>query len=162
MAIASILQPVYEKKKKLEEEVGKLAVSRDTSKREAEEAAEAVTDLNTRKGALEALVESIIDTAKAAIEMLTGIVTQGADAINTANSAIDTAHAVLTGLSVKIKAEETVLEGILASQKARMEDIARENEKLGARERDLRIYARRLQEKYDELGLGEIVLSDPK
>ncbi len=156
---ASILEPIYEKKRKLEQEVGELAVSRDTSERKAKEAAEAVTDLNDTKSKLERLVETVLEVAQKALGVLTDIVTQGSNAVNTANGAIDLAQAVLTGLKAKIEAEEAVLEGILATQKTRLEEIAVENEKLGLRERDLDIYKARLQARYDELGLGKINLT---
>ena len=91
MAIASILQPIYEKKKKLEEELGKLAVSRDTNEREANEASERVTDLNGRVGMLEKLIDDLVEGAKAALELLTGIVTRSTSVVNTANTAIETA-----------------------------------------------------------------------
>lgn len=156
MSKAAILEPIYEKKRQLETEMAALAVSRDTSKRTAEEAAAAVTDLNDTKSRLEILVDGIIGTAHDAIELLKSILTRASSAVNRANEAISMAETLLTALKARIEREEVVLSEILASQKERMGEITRENDKLGQRERDLDIYKSRLQAKYDELGLGEL------
>lgn len=153
MVVTHVLQPIYEKKRALEKEVADLGVSRDTSKREAEEAAEAATALETRRNGLVELINGLIEDAKDALTFLATVVERAAAVTKTATDAIGDAEAALRGLEVRIEQEGTVLAQIRQEQTDRRAEIALENDKLGIRERDVDVMRARIVRRAEELGI---------
>lgn len=153
MARAQTLQPVYQKKRELEAEVAALAVSRDTAKQQAAEAVEAVGALEERRKGIAGLIDGLVATAKEALAILSATVAQAASVQKTASDAVSEAKTALRSLELRIEQEGIVLAQIRDEQKARLAEIARENDKLGVRERDIDVMRVRIIRRAEELGI---------
>jgi len=152
------LTPLYQKKRELEVEIGKLAEIRDTEKRKSEEAIAAKIDLEKQLRVLNELIETIEKAGESAMDELVKIVTRALTTSESCIATIDGTMAMLGRLDSAMSEKIARIKKLDEDEKSRLSRIAQDNQKLDIRERDLQIYQERLQKKFDEVGLGKIIL----
>jgi chromosome segregation ATPase len=152
------LTPLYTKKRELETEIASLASQKEIAQKGSREAQEAVTEINTRIGRLQAEIEQLEKQAEKAVTDAQEVVSGAIEAVRGATGAVEAAVAILKDLETRADAATARAEEARKVQEGRIVEIARENGVLDVRKRDLDIYKVRLQRKYDELGLGTLIL----
>lgn len=154
----STLGPVYEKKKELEVLVAKLhddAIKKQGEYRAIVEAADAVEERIKNAEKLGVDVASMIDES---IELLKKVLSRAEETMNGIEKVIDAGIAIFQKLDEEIGKKEQRIEALKVEEGERLRHIAERNGQLSVRERDLDIYKHRLEKKYIELGMGELIL----
>ena len=152
------LTPLFEKKRELETKIVTLKSQCETDERKTGEAAEALTDLNTRLNSLNKTIEEVEKLGDEAVSAVSKVIEGAEEATSAATRAVEGAYVLLGGLESRIAEKEVQLTKTTEEHRARIEEINAENGKLAVLKKDLDIYHDRLQKKYYELGLGELIL----
>lgn len=152
------LQPLQNEKRELELAINGLKSQRDIALRETTEASASLADIIQRTKDLSDEVDQLATDAISASRA-------AKECVNTGVQAVQDTQNVVTFLETSLKSLEQVLDKISSdiekaktAHKTQLAEIARENEALGVRKRDLDIYTERLKKKYAELDLGDLRL----
>lgn len=147
-----------EAKRKLELATNEAKSVYESETKKANDAAEAATALQTRIEELTRSIQEIGDLGNVSIEKASEAILAAIEILKEVGRISESA---LAGVK---KADDTItkrLEELAAAKeegKKRSEVMVREGERLNVLKKDLDIYRNRLQTRYNEQGLGELIL----
>lgn len=156
--LQQVLTPVYQKKKELEAEIAALAQKRDIEKRRCDEAVEAADAVHKRLKDLESTIELVGKHGEEIVGNLSRIIDEAKLTVDSSVAVIDNTMNILNKLDGEINVKIASVKKLDGEEKARIQKINLENDKLDVRRRDLQIYFDRLQKRFDEHGLGKLIL----
>src|SRR3990167_8177770 len=121
------LTPLFEKKRELETKIVTLKSQCETDERKSGEAAEALTDLNTRLDSLNKTIEEVEKLGDEAVSAVSKVIEGAEEATSAATRAVEGAYVLLRGLESRIAEKEAQLAKTTGENLARMEEINAEN-----------------------------------
>jgi len=158
MARQEVLTPVYQKKILLEEECSKLAQKRDIEDQKFKDAAASATEVSIRLEELKKTVEDVAKHGESALDTLSSIIKEASMTVDSSLAIINHTMDIMTKLDGKITERIESIKKLDAEEQTRLDRIVADNNKLDLRRKDLQIYHERLQLKFDEHGLGKVIL----
>lgn len=156
--MSSPLTPLLAQKHELELEINNLKDISEQKKRQTEELAEAVTDMLTRISSYEQALEDIHKESSLSVEFIKAVITEAAQSLRFSHETLDGAFKIIARIEAKIDEKTVDLKNQQQFERDRRIDLHKDMEDIGRMKTDLAIYHDRLQKKYDELGLGQIIL----
>lgn len=146
--------------KKLNEEIVKFKFQKDQAQKDANDAMENVADLQSRRASLELQLASPESGIVEVVDYSQKVLNECILAIRTASSEVDGYLQLVKSLSDKVKEQTVELERIAELKKQAHENILAEEVALATKQKDLDIYAKRLQQKIDTYKLTDEVKLD--
>ena len=153
-----ILTPLYEKKRELEASIVSLKSQFEIAERNSKEASANATDLSDRIARLGVEIEEMEKGAVEATKSAQGAVSEGIMGVKEVISTFEKGIQAIKALDARLEGTISKIAEAEKTEKEILEEINRENGKLEVFRRDLDIYKTRLERKYKELGLGELIL----
>lgn len=152
------LTPLFEKKRELEAQITVLISKIEMKARDFNLVAEASTDVRQQIIALNKMVASINTMGEEAIQAVESLIEQATRALAEANQATTESLSFLKTIEALIVQRIDELHTVEKTSKARLEEIKREGQVLEKTRSDIEVYVQRLQKKYDEMGMGKLLL----
>jgi chromosome segregation ATPase len=146
------------KKRRIEEDINILQITYDTKKKDVDALSTSTTDLRESLLELSSTIENVNLLGEKSVAFGTTAVSEALNVLRDITDVVEKAVKMVDEANTKIterKTEITVLEKNLDKKN---ENIENEQRRLNTLKSDLGIYKSRLQKKYDEMELGELIL----
>ena len=147
-----------EKKHALELEINKLKELAENGKTTVSEYAGAVTDLLERIKLYEQEIETLQKESTETVDFITVVVTESAINLQTAKKILEGAFRIIGNIEKTIDERIVKMKEWKKFEQERRVQLHKDMEENARMKSDLEIYAGRLQKKYDELGLGKLIV----
>ena len=149
---------LQQKKHELELEINKLTSKAEIKANEYKELADSVTDINSRIQTLTANISDIQTFGDKTLEVIKNILIDAHKTVSSSDECVDRSFRIVKELDKQIDTQVLKLQSFQIEEKERREQLAKDVVTLDILKNDLTIYTNRLQEKYDALGLGKLIL----
>lgn len=156
--ISTEIFELSEKKRSLEVETNKAQSTYDTVSKQATEAAEGLTAIGGKIEELVQLSGSINSLGLQHVEQVGSFVNDGIEVLRKIGTLCENAFKAIDSIDKSVDGRLEQLRQAEQADAIRWENIVEETKRLKRIEKDLDIYRKRLQTKYNELGLGPLII----
>ena len=147
-----------EKKRKLEESINVFQITYDTKKKDLEALSVSATDLRQNLSELDSTVEKVNLLGEESLTFSTKTVSEALDTLRDITDVIEKAVKMIDEVNHKIEKRKKEINEFEENLAQKNENIINEQKRLNIMKSDLDIYKKRLQAKYNEMSLGELIL----